>query len=445
MAKKAVVLRRQIDRAESYARNYAWQAGQIRNQYNNIAKALGSVGQKDAGPEYLLGQFRALAEQKDETERKIEESKHSLKDAELRLSELSVTASILRNQYSRLFSDHISARTNVASHPIVTSSISEGRCNLCGASGPEVVNTIRSRAAGNKCPLCDSQLIQNMADGIDELMEVDSRILQTRTQIDETLRAIERVKDELRGREDSLKKTLSKLDDFEAKNQDLLQISKKMDLSDAQATLLRYRKQMEELQLKRDEEYGKRDEAKLELHKVRSELGRRYAEAEEEFVPLFRNLSNLFLGIDLDVRMESGSQGLNLVLDVKSTPRRQHHQLSESQRFFVDIALRMALSQYISDEQSKACLVIDTPEGSLDIAYESRAGGMLAEYALSGYQVIMTANINTSQLLIRLAAKCGHGGMKLVRMTPWVELSDVQIAEEGLFEEAFEKIEAALG
>jgi hypothetical protein len=157
----------------------------------------------------------------------------------------------------------------------------------------------------------------------------------------------------------------------------------------------------------------------------------RYAEAEETFVPLFKDLSNLFLGIDLDIRMEPFSQGLNLILDLKNTTRRHYHQLSESQRFFIDIALRMAL--------------IDTPEGSLDIAYESRAGAMLAKFALAGFQIIMTANINTSQLLIKLAGQCGRKRMRLVRMTPWVELSDVQVEEEGLFKQAFKSIENALG
>ncbi len=34
--------------------------------------------------------------------------------------------------------------------------------------------------------------------------------------------------------------------------------------------------------------------------------------------------------------------------------------------------------------------------------------------------------------------------MKLQRMTSWAELSDVQIQEEHLFDEAYEKIEDAL-
>jgi ABC-type cobalamin transport system ATPase subunit len=129
---------------------------------------------------------------------------------------------------------------------------------------------------------------------------------------------------------------------------------------------------------------------------------------------------------------------------MRSTSRREQHQLSESQRFFLDIALRMALAQFASDQHAPATLVIDTPEGSLDIAYEARAGQMFAEFVKAGHDIIMTANVNTSQLLKKLARASGTNQMKLVRMTEWSELSDVQIEEEALFREAYAEIEAAL-
>ncbi len=86
-------------------------------------------------------------------------------------------------------------------------------------------------------------------------------------------------------------------------------------------------------------------------------------------------------------------------LEVKSSARRHTYQLSESQRFFVDIALRMALINHMSSKSTKGVLLIDTPEGSLDIAYENRAVDMFADFVELGYGIIMTANINSSRLL----------------------------------------------
>jgi ABC-type cobalamin transport system ATPase subunit len=140
----------------------------------------------------------------------------------------------------------------------------------------------------------------------------------------------------------------------------------------------------------------------------------------------------------------STTPSVSLVLQIKGAVRREIHQLSESQRFFVDIALRMAFAHFMSDPEGKASLFIDTPEGSLDIAYENRAGDMLAQFIKKNHHIIMTANINSSRLIRSLAERCGRSKMTLYRMTEWAELSDVQIAEEKLFEEAYRLIQKSL-
>lgn len=168
-----------------------------------------------------------------------------------------------------------------------------------------------------------------------------------------------------------------------------------------------------------------------------------YAEAETIFAPRFQDLAHLFLGIEIDIRPERTSSGLTLVLEVKSTVRRDTHQLSESQRFFVDIALRMALLQQMSNGPGGE-LLIDTPEGSLDIAYENRAGKMFAKFANDDYGLIITANINTSRLLQALAEQCGETAMTICRMTSWTDLSDVQLEEDALFEHAYADLQTAL-
>ena len=69
---------------------------------------------------------------------------------------------------------------------------------------------------------------------------------------------------------------------------------------------------------------------------------------------------------------------------------------------------------------------------------------MFARFVRDGFNIIMTANINTSQLLLNLAAKCGPARMHLCRMTSWTELSEVQKAEEHLFNRAYKQILSAL-
>jgi hypothetical protein len=44
----------------------------------------------------------------------------------------------------------------------------------------------------------------------------------------------------------------------------------------------------------------------------------------------------------------------------------------------------MAIIKYIADSSARGTLYLDTPEGSLDIAYEKRAGDMLAKFVRDG-------------------------------------------------------------
>lgn len=205
-----------------------------------------------------------------------------------------------------------------------------------------------------------------------------------------------------------------------------------------------FQTQIAELMSRKRQQLDRRNAARGELKTLQDGLTTAYADAEATFVPRFTELAREFLGLDLEIRLQTQAAGVGLLLTVQGTTRRVADSLSESQRFFVDIALRMALAQQMAAADSAACLYVDTPEGSLDIAYESRAGSMFGQFVRSGGQLIMTANINTSQLLKRLAATCGPERMALLRMTEWTSLSEVQSSEETLFDEAYADIESAL-
>ena len=161
-------------------------------------------------------------------------------------------------------------------------------------------------------------------------------------------------------------------------------------------------------------------------------------------MPAFRRLAKSFIGLDLDISLQQMGDVYDLSLEMLGTRRESSTELSESQRFFVEIALKMAMAQYMCSEDSSADLLIDTPEGSLDIAYEARAGDMFANFVEAGYNLIITANINSSQLLLRLAGRCKTERMELVRMTDWAPLTEVQASEENLFNLAYTRIEEQL-
>jgi hypothetical protein len=105
----------------------------------------------------------------------------------------------------------------------------------------------------------------------------------------------------------------------------------------------------------------------------------------------------------------------------------------------------MALVIHLSKGNNSASLLIDTPEGSLDIAYENRVGKMFAEFVKEFNQnIVMTANINASQLLVSLAEQCGGEDMEFRRMLEWTDFSEIQKEGEYLFNRVYKNIEKKL-
>ena len=156
-------------------------------------------------------------------------------------------------------------------------------------------------------------------------------------------------------------------------------------------------------------------------------------------------MAKSFIGLDLDIKLEKDKRVQKLILELQNSARTDSFQLSESQRFFLDIALRISLAIYLSTKNNPATMLIDTPEGSLDIAYESRVGKMFANFTNEYEQnILMTANINASQLLISLAEFCGEKKMKFRRMLDWTDLTPIQKEGELLFEKVYRNIETAL-
>ena len=211
-------------------------------------------------------------------------------------------------------------------------------------------------------------------------------------------------------------------------------------------SLVDYWDQLRVLEKDKKLAYDRRETLKRQLSELQYDLEEQYLQVEATFVPMFSNLAQQFLGMPLSVQMDARQRdSVKLVVEVRGSTRRQQQQLSESQRFFLDIALRMALTRHMSDPSSLGGMFIDTPEGSLDIAYEKRAGDMLSDFVRLGHQIVMTANLNSSKLLLELAHDCGRPLMTLCRMTEWADLSDVQKDGEDLFVEAYSQIDKALG
>lgn len=448
MAKQADSIRREIQHEDSRVRNYQWESTRMRKRINEIRTQAQQASGAQQTYDKLVASHEALSEQFDQESKELRAAEDALRDTNLRLADLSVRDTALRDEYAKFFDRRFDSRPPLAKHPLISQSIIEHVCGLCGAKGDTVATRITEKASNAVCPLCDSKVNVKPQAPKDatRLQEIDRELAQVKKALRDVHKSIESLRNaEVKARE-AWEDTKDKLDGFDKKNSAILDgLRKQLGHTATEASLADYREQLSVIEKDKKVAYNRREHLKLQLLGLQKSLEQHYIQVEQTFVPQFSKLAQHFLGMPLSVQLDArGAEDVKLIVTVRGTTRRQQQHLSESQRFFLDIALRMALTQHMSDPASLGGMFIDTPEGSLDIAYEKRAGDMLAMFTKSGHQIVMTANLNSSRLLLELAHDCGRSKMRLCRMTDWAELSEVQQEEEALFEQAYAEIEKAM-
>jgi energy-coupling factor transporter ATP-binding protein EcfA2 len=453
-ASRADWLNREMDKAGSRGRNYQFQANNISKRIETLEASIKAGTDNTTDGEQAQAQYESLTMAAERAVIERDEAERLVNDAELKVMSAHAEVISLRGAYAKAFEQFMTGKSAPQRHPLVSSAIADCRCPVCQNEGVHIARAIQAKLQATQCPLCSSSIAATNATPASnaELTRLDVALATAKRGLDEAIAAKTRLGEVLSTCRDAALSTRSALEDFERANYAALEVVRgKMALLDGPLakSLESFRETRNDFQKQRDEAYRDRDKHKLELRGLQRKLEQRYLQAEASFVPLFKDLAQSFLGMDLDITLVTGGPsgegvGAQLQVDIRGNARRKESQLSESQRFFIDIALRMALSQHISNDDALATLFIDTPEGSLDIAYEKRAGQMFADFVESGHDLLMTANINSSRLLKTLAQACKASKMKIVQMTHWTELSDVQQASSDLFAEAFEDIEQAL-
>ena len=323
----------------------------------------------------------------------------------------------------------------------------EKKCFLCGSSGHYVVENIEKNLHLDHCPVCDTLIDQTRDNDQDkilaELKKIDADIADKNHELENLIFETETKKVELERAEYQYNKSKTKLLKFEKANSNIS--FEKTGDAPIDALIKDYKNQFNKFDKQSKDAYKARDNLRPVYESLVHKINSAYKNAEQDFVPLFKHFARSFIGLNLNIFLKPKGRDLTLHFEMEGTSRTEAFQLSESQRFFLDIALRMALAVFLSREGNEATMLIDTPEGSLDIAYESRVGKMFADFVTEYNQnIIMTANINASQLLISLAEKCGKRKMQFRRMLEWTDLTEIQQEGEYLFEQVFKNIELAL-
>ena len=429
---------RKMEKYESDARNQRWQAKLKLDEIKKLTTNLKKPTSKDK-KNYL-----EICNKDDQLQKKYDNI--SIEYNNLINSRNCLHSDILslEIEYKKYFSDYSEPKSKLLNSTFIQMMTKNEECLICGAKGKYIIEKINKNIHKNTCPLCDTSITNEDSASKKSLLEKIKRI---DNQISEKRKKLENIIKEMAGKELLMEKV-----DIDLKK--IHQIKNKIEhdypefldrLNDPNAYISRLKEQYQEFDKKSIESYKKRDKLKILFNSLERKIKKAYSEAETAFVPVFKELARSFIGYDLDIKFDSRNRKIKLILDLDSSTRIESHNLSESQRFFLDIALRMSLAIYLTTPENKATLLIDTPEGALDIAYETRVGKMFA-YFINSYSqnIVMTSNINSSLLLISLAKNIKKSKMIMRRMLDWIDLSIVQKEEEKLFKKYFDNVESLL-
>lgn len=447
-AQAADKLQREMDRESSRGRNVRFSARHVAERIAQLTKLLkGQETDDHTSRDELHAKYNALLEHRSGAEQRLRDKQSELRDADVAWTGLSASLTEVQLEYRKLFSARLQKSSAVEHHPVVRASISEDRCAICGTV--HIKDVLRAAISASQCPLCHSaiQAVSSTGETISRLQELDAQIISIRNDLTSVLSRRERLSVEVTTTMDEEAAAASAVATFEKEEgEGLAAINLGGSFSAIQEEIQKLEKERLEFLRQSEAHYKKRDDARSKLRVYEKELKAQYEVGAEQFVPRFRELAEEFIGLPIDVELEhrvgANNSGFGLRLRMDEQVRSRPEKLSESQRFFIDIALRMALAEFMA--LGPATLLIDTPEGSLDIAYEARAGAMFSRFVESDNVIVMTANLRSSQLVLRLAELRHHAGMQIVRMTDWTDLSKVQQAEEQLFVRAYQQIDTAL-
>lgn len=444
-AERMIRLKRSIEKHESDGRNSRWRATQTKNKIDEILRV--STKKRGQSIEKLEKHYHDLYVASERAEQIKNHIKNEYDTLLRTQSKLTAEIAQLRIEQSKHFSNYSKPRSKLLENRSIKTAIETQECFLCNSVGSQITEMIERNILKERCPLCETKINEKetkvQAGFLDLIRKNDAALGKKNAKLTELIGEAHAKGLELQKAEQEHEHSIREFQKFEQDNSELKLA--RPDKKSVNSIVDELKRQFAIFDEESKASYDKRDKLKPEYENLLQITERAYRAAETEFVPIFKRLATSFIGLSLNIRPQRSNRSIGLVMELQDSARTRSFQLSESQRFFLDIALRMSLAIYLSRPGQEATMIIDTPEGSLDIAYESRVGTMFAEFVNDYHQnIIMTANINASELLVTLAKKCGKEKMRFRRMLEWVQLGPVQKQGEHLFERVYKNIEKAL-
>ncbi|MES2497535.1 MAG: hypothetical protein V4618_15590 [Pseudomonadota bacterium] len=276
--------------------------------------------------------------------------------------------------------------------------LNEGDCMVCGATClDDLSQELKQRQIAQLCIMCGSQRVRDSnvtttSGALAEQAKVTFKLLEEkRSNARDALTRFEQRQQELDAAQLELRASRREVDRLQTRRRGLRQQLPSQD----RAQLARTESELDQLESNVSRFERERDDAEAQVEELLAELRQGVEQIRLRLETIFHDRGKDFfierISLVYEPRLERISQaGLKFefpAFEVDLTSgatgeafvRRSYEQASLSQREYLDIAFRMAMMECFGGDDS--ALVIDGPEGSVDVVFAERAGKMLANYA----------------------------------------------------------------
>lgn len=343
----------------------------------------------------------------------------------------------------------------------------DGVCQVCGTSHTTLKTLGKSIKENGQCIVCRSPvqysprenetsnqdgLIDKINNLRNRLDEIDAQQQDYTTAEASSTKEIRRLQELANGK--MREKRLIDNEIFEIQAKLTSQRAKEIDSPvERDEWLEKQEKLIKELDLQIENLYSKRTKAREELQELNTELVGMLDKVNDDLSPLFSHFASKFLGTECELVISTKTRASKPVAFMYprflGKDRVQSTNVSESQRFFLDQAFRMALIElFVRSTGLPTFYIAETPEGSLDLAYERNVANMYLEFASAGHSIIITSNLNSSNFLQGLYSNLGDENNREGRTLDLIKygrLSTVQELEMPNFQNRFIQLQLPFG
>lgn len=363
----------------------------LQYKLNNIIKKFKNTEEQY---NYLIGERNSISQ-------KIEQVSNTIFQHETKL---------YTSLYETLPDFYLSLEKSMASH---------GKCLGCGTISKVIRQKAEQRLKEKQCVICSSNItlkehfnpeILNIINKLnDERNELNVRLSNKNAEISELASEITKFNE-------SLSKLRSMLDQ---KKREMITIESLIAEQEAKNETDTYTEIVKEKNLNIEKltdeikkKYDERDQKLKEIQVLHSRFAKVVRNLNNSLSNFFYKYATEFIGLpcELTVVEQTDSNGVPHIIyvpQIDGKPRFHADEVSESQRFFLDQAFRIAIIDYLQTiiPGFSTFFITETPEGSLDVAYEKQVANMFCLFGQSSNKIIFTSNLNSSGFLLRIYEK----------------------------------------